>query len=187
MDTNHQHSGALGSPGPYDHIDVGWIEQRLKEKAGARKSKLAGYFEGYMEFYEEPPPLSRSPTPEIQEQGAWHAGGTAFEQSSRRRPGNTDNAPLPRRRGTMGSDSDTTAELQPRRKRRCVTPVSRPELRRNHTTRTVSRGQRLSNSNIGSGRPLNAHRMQTRSKSRRTAGTRYSGISKSRSQRRKGS
>lgn len=108
MDTG-DHISALGMGHPYDHIDIGWVEQRLNEQAGARRSRLAAYFDGYMEFTEQPPALSRSPTPEPQDR--------SYRAVDQRRSGDKEAARLPRRRGTVESDSDAT-DIQQRRKRR---------------------------------------------------------------------
>ena len=113
------HISALGVAHPHDHIDVGWVEQRLNEQAGVRRSRLAAYFEGYMEFTEQPPALSRSPSPEPQYQP--NRARTALKHSSQRRSGNKGVPRLPRRRGTVESDSDAT-DVQQRRKRREYIP-----------------------------------------------------------------
>jgi hypothetical protein len=118
MDTS-DHISALGVAHPYDHIDVGWVEERLNEQASVRRSRLAAYFEGYMEFTEQPPALSRSPTPEPQDQS--NRARTALEHSSLRRSGDKGVPRLPRRRGTVESDSDAT-DVQRRRKRREYMP-----------------------------------------------------------------
>ncbi|TVY40086.1 hypothetical protein LOCC1_G007264 [Lachnellula occidentalis] len=115
MDTD-DHISAFGVASPCDHIDVGWVEQRLNEQAGVRRSRLAAYFDGYMEFTEQPPPISRSPSPEPRDQS--QRVRTALD-SSRRRRRSTDKggaARLPRRRGTFDSDSDATDIQQPRKR-----------------------------------------------------------------------
>jgi hypothetical protein len=52
---------------PYDFIDTDWVSQRIKDRLpNGRRSKLAAYFDGFMEFTHEPPSLSRSPSPEAE-------------------------------------------------------------------------------------------------------------------------
>ncbi|CZR60094.1 uncharacterized protein PAC_09989 [Phialocephala subalpina] len=182
MDTNDHHAGLLGLAGPYEHIDISWIEQRLKEQAGARRSRLAAYFDGVMEFVEEPPPLSRSPTPEPHDQRAWQNNYSDHLRTSlsRRRSNNKSVPRLPRRRST--SDSDDTTEIQKHRKRRQVTPVPQPKFDYNRTSRPLKQSQRSAKRSAVASKIPSAHRMETRSKSRRIG---RMGISKSRSQRRK--
>jgi hypothetical protein len=118
MDTNDHHTGLLGLAGPYEHIDISWVEQRLKEQTGVRRSRLAAYFDGVMEFVEEPPTLSRSPTPESHDQRAWQNDYSDHLRPSlsRRRSNNKSVPRLPLRQST--SESDATNDLQQRRKRR---------------------------------------------------------------------
>lgn len=124
MDTSDHDGSALGMAAPYDHIDIGWVERRLNEQAGVRRSRLAAYFEGVMEFQEPPPCLSRSPTPEPHDHRAWQTGAASYsgarpsmEHASRRRSSGKGIPRLPIRRSTIESDSDAT-ELGQRRKRR---------------------------------------------------------------------
>jgi len=119
MDTG-DHISALGVVNPYDHIDLGWVEQRLNEQAGVRRSRLAAYFDGYMEFTEQPPVLSRTPSPEPQDQS--HRVRTVLDSSQRRSRGKEGAARLPRRRGTFESDSDATDIQQPRKRRQFSRP-----------------------------------------------------------------
>lgn len=175
------HISALGVANPYDHIDVGWVEQRLNEQAGVRRSRLAAYFDGYMEFTEQPPTLSRSPSPEPQDQSQ-HVR-PALDSSRRRSTDKGGAARLPRRRGTFESDSDATDIQQPR-KRRQVTPVPRRKV---SVIRYLQPRKRPTKSNTASGAIPSAHRMETRSKSRRISRAGYSGVSKARSPRRKAS
>ncbi|TVY18275.1 hypothetical protein LARI1_G005557 [Lachnellula arida] len=114
MDTGDQFS-ALGVANPYNHIDIGWVEQRLNEQAGVRRSRLAAYFDGYMEFTEQPPALSRSPTPEPQDHS--HRVRPTLDSSQRRSSDKGGAARLPRRRGTFESESDATDTQQPRKRR----------------------------------------------------------------------
>ncbi|TVY78564.1 hypothetical protein LSUE1_G008404 [Lachnellula suecica] len=176
MDSDDHHGTALGLAGPYDHIDIGWVEQRLNEQAGVRRSRLAAYFEGVMEFYEEPPVISRSPTPDSDDQRAWQGNGGAahypnHEQISQRRSNNKGVPRLASRRST--SDSDAT-DVQQRRKRRQVTPVSRPKINYKRTSRSLQQIQRGSKVNTAPSRIPSAHRMETRSKTLRIGQTRYS-------------
>jgi hypothetical protein len=125
MDTTDHHASAFRFVGPHDTIDIGWVERRLNERAGSRHSRLSAYFEGVMEFVEQPPTISRSPTPEPQHSGTWQTSShysqsvrPSLDQSSQRRSSGKGIPRIPSRRSTLESDSDTTTAAQPRRRRR---------------------------------------------------------------------
>ncbi|CAG8983687.1 hypothetical protein HYALB_00006256 [Hymenoscyphus albidus] len=173
---------------PYDHIDIGWVERRLNEQAGVRRSRLAAYFEGVMEFQEPPPCLSRSPTPEPHEQRAWQTGAAHYPSArpslEQRRSKGKGLPRLPSRRSTLDSDSDGIEQRQ-RRKRRQVTPVTRHRINFSRTFRPLlKQNQSLAKQKTTSAKMPSAHGMKTRSKSRRVG---YPGISKPRPQQYKAS
>ncbi|RDL38654.1 uncharacterized protein BP5553_02994 [Venustampulla echinocandica] len=177
METGTHRLDAVASSLPYDRIDVGWIERRLKDqtRATARTSRLSAYFDGFMEFAEEPPSISRSPSPDLRSPPIWQTGAghntTHPDPFSRntingRRTANG----IPQRqtrRSTTESDSDS-GYFHQRRIRRQLTPMPRhkPTHRRPLNTRKIT--QRPGKPNDKVVRVANAHAMETRSKSRRS-------------------
>jgi hypothetical protein len=125
MDTTDHHASGFGFVGSHDNIDIGWVERRLNERAGSRHSRLSAYFEGVMEFVEQPPAISRSPSPEPQYRGAWQSSNhysqsvrPSLDHSLQGRSSDKGVPRIPSRRSTLESDSDTTTASQPRRRRR---------------------------------------------------------------------
>jgi hypothetical protein len=125
MATTDHHASALHLGDPFDNIDIGWVERRLNEQASVRSSRLSAYFEGVMEFVEQPPSISRSPSPEPHDRRAWqasthysHSARPSLEHTSQRRSSGKLIPRIPSRRSTLESDSDTTTGLQSRHRRR---------------------------------------------------------------------
>jgi hypothetical protein len=118
MDASHPHTGTHALAAPHDRIDVAWLEQRLKDHNATRRSKLSAYFEGVMEFVQDPPTLSRSPTPD-RDTALWqekmYTSPRPRDNRQGRWSGKTPRVPI--RRTTNESDSDMSDLLQ-RRKRR---------------------------------------------------------------------
>jgi hypothetical protein len=209
MDPTEHHVSALSLGSPYDHIDIGWIEQRLNEQDGVRKSRLSAYFDGVMEFVEQPPPISRSPSPEPRDRSAWQASSrhshivrSSLDSTFRARSSGKGIPRMPSRRSTLESDSDTTIQVQQRRKIReldrsivlstvltqfigQVTPNIIHNRSYSRSSRPLRRYIRPSRSTTTVSKIPNAHKMETRSKSRRIGRSSYSGVVKSRPQQRK--
>jgi hypothetical protein len=209
MGSNGHHLSAMASPAPYDDIDIDWVEQRLKDRAISRRSRLSAYFDGVMEFAERPPSLSRSPSVEVPDSMNWQAGGQRSAghptQSANRRMGvrGNDRRPprFPSRRSTTESDSDLDHLLLhlTRSKSTSVSiPILVPDLLQGHLTpvQGQKRGyQRTSHSRKPNQRPKklsskvfklsNAHSMETRSKSREMRRAWHVGNLKYQSERRK--
>ncbi|KAH8674457.1 hypothetical protein BGZ60DRAFT_272910 [Tricladium varicosporioides] len=192
MDNNsHILLSQLASSTPYDLIDTNWIDQRLKDHPTVRRSKLAAYFEGFMEFTTEPPSISRSPSPEVQRNPIWKKNrfSTGYGPSTNGLRGMENSRKhargIPTRQSTTESDSDP-GYAQKSRKRRHLTPVPQHVLNHHRpivdTRKRKQLSPRATTTRSGS---LNSHKMETRSKSRRKGCVGYSGVSKIRTQRRK--
>jgi len=165
---------------PYDFIDTDWVTQRIKDRLpNGRRSKLAAYFDGFMEFTHEPPSLSRSPSPEAERTSRSPVDSSSgqFRPSAKNLGAGWARRQQPRistRRSTNASNSDPDLGS---RKRRNVTPVLRH--RQTVDSRIRKRISRAADMKQGQ----NLHRMETRSKSGRNTHRRSSGSEKAKARR----
>ncbi len=211
MESNTLVMNRMVSSDPYECIDTGWISQRINERATVRRSKLASYFDGFMEFSGRPPPLSRSPSPDL---GilSWQADPLNTQtrnSSSLANPrdekwggkGTPRNPPT--RRSTTESDSDPGYPLHTKRRREFMilsrvnthtnscgligymTPL--PQQKNEHRTHSRKSKQASRRMDGKASETLSLHAMKTRSKSRGKVPTHGSSrsLSKLRSRRRK--
>ncbi len=126
MESNTLVVSRMVSSTPFDYIDTDWISQRINERATVRRSKLASYFDGFMEFSGRAPPLSRSPSPDP-EMSSWQANpltpqsmNSSFLTNSRDNKWGGKGTPHipPTRRSTTESDSDPGYPLHNKKRRK---------------------------------------------------------------------